>query len=175
MNNKQTLNNFLENIKIWEQELPNYEFSDLLKQEDNANWSLGQVYMHLINGTLSFHLKQLELCIHSSENKHLKKNFKGFLSYKLLKGIPPIKIKVPPTPAYTPKQPENIGEITNGLSVLKEKMTNALQLFKEDQKGKTEHPGFGFLNAEEWYKLIEMHFLHHLRQKKRIDSYLQNS
>jgi hypothetical protein len=37
---------------------------------------------------------------------------------------------------------------------------------------KTAHPAFGFLNAREWFHLIEMHFRHHLRQKKRLDRFL---
>ncbi|RAP28452.1 hypothetical protein C2W64_04886 [Brevibacillus laterosporus] len=27
------------------------------------------------------------------------------------------------------------------------------------------HPGFGALNAQEWYVLVEMHYRHHLLQK----------
>jgi hypothetical protein len=41
-------------------------------------------------------------------------------------------------------------------------------------KEKTKHPGFHYLNAIEWLQFIEMHFRHHLKQKKRIDKYLNS-
>ena len=40
-------------------------------------------------------------------------------------------------------------------------------------KGKTKHPGLGYFSAEEWLQFAEMHFRHHLRQKKRIDEFLK--
>ena len=41
-------------------------------------------------------------------------------------------------------------------------------------KIKVEHPGFSYLNAKEWYQLIEMHFRHHQRQKKELDQFLNS-
>ncbi|MEW5597133.1 DinB family protein, partial [Peribacillus frigoritolerans] len=37
---------------------------------------------------------------------------------------------------------------------------------------KVQHRRMGYLNAEEYFQLIEMHFRHHLRQKERIDRVL---
>jgi hypothetical protein len=34
------------------------------------------------------------------------------------------------------------------------------------------HPYFGYINAQEWYHHIVMHFAHHLRQKKRLDEFI---
>ncbi|MNG40670.1 hypothetical protein D3C84_1293620 [compost metagenome] len=41
-----------------------------------------------------------------------------------------------------------------------------------DIKGKVQHGGFGWLNAREWYGLVDMHFLHHLRQKNELEQSL---
>lgn len=172
MNNKKTLNNFLKIVDLWEQELENYNLNQLTNKENNENWSMGQLYKHLIDGTLNYHLKQVNNCINSTENKSKKKNFKGFMAYNILNGFPPIKIKVPASETYTPKQPTSIKELKDGFKSLKQEMKNTLTTFEKDKKGKTEHPGFSYLTASEWFRLIPMHFKHHLRQKERIDNYL---
>lgn len=175
MNNNKTLQNTLNHIDLWESQLANYTFEQLLKKPDAESWSLGQVYIHLINATLGFHLKQAEICLGSNENQSKRKNFKGIMTYHILGAIPPIKIKVPPSDAYTPQQPESIAQIKDGLNAVKKEMRHVLTLLDKPQyKGKTPHPGFSFLNANEWYKLVDMHFKHHFRQKSRIDNFLNN-
>ncbi|MBT2770920.1 hypothetical protein J7J47_01565 [Halomonas sp. ISL-60] len=37
------------------------------------------------------------------------------------------------------------------------------------------HPGFGALNAKEWFLLIEMHYRHHLSQLERLKQNLKLS
>jgi hypothetical protein len=159
---------FLNIFKIWETELANLTEEQLKKQETADSWTLGQVYVHLINATCNFHLNQVKLCLNSSDNKNQKKNFKGFLAYTLLNGFPPIKIKVPPTETYTPKVPQSKQELIEGFEKVKQDMKTSLNGMAANKGGKTAHPGFSFLNAEEWYKIIEMHWRHHLRQKENI-------
>jgi len=173
MDNKKTLNIFLKIVEIWEKELDKYEIKQLTQKENSESWSMGQLYKHLIDGTLNYHLQQVNSCINSSENKSEKKNFKGFMAYNIIKGFPPIKIKVPATETYTPKQPKNIEELKDGFQKLKQEMKNTFKNLEEDKNGKTQHPGFSYLNASEWYRLIPMHFKHHLRQKENIDTFLK--
>lgn len=85
----------------------------------------------------------------------------------------PARIKVPPSDAYTPKQPAGIQEMKAGLAHLLEAVREtgrALEGAAEAQL--TRHPALGALNAREWFQLIEMHFRHHLRQKRRLDQFL---
>lgn len=172
MNNKKTLNYFFKIVEIWEKEFDKYDVTQLTQKENSESWSIGQLYKHLIDGTLNFHLQQVKKCINSDENKSKKKNFKGFLTYNILKGFPPIKIKVPASETYTPKQAQNIEELKNGFQKLKQEMRNTFENFEKDKKGKIEHPGLSYLNASEWFRLIPMHFKHHLRQKENIDIFL---
>jgi hypothetical protein len=154
----------------WKSELENYSEKDLEKQVSADSWTLGQVYNHLIGSTLYFHLKQVLICLNSSENKNKKKNFKGFLALNIIKGFPPIKIKVPASDLYTPKRPKTKQEIIEGLMQVEKQMNETVSLFDNNQNGKTTHPAFSFMNATEWYAIIEMHWRHHLRQKKEINS-----
>jgi len=172
MNNKKTLKKILKEIEEWENDLEKYNLNQLVKKENKENWSMGQLYKHLIDGTLDYHLKQINECINTSENKSKKKNFKGFIAFHILKGFPPVKIKVPPSETYTPKQPTSIQELKEGFQKLKNEMNKTLVNFKKDKKGKTPHPAFSYLNATEWFALIPMHFKHHIRQKERLNNHL---
>lgn len=175
MNPAKTLKVALSNVELWEKELEKYDLERLLKKPDSESWSLGQVYMHLIKASLGFHRAQIETCIKSNENSLARKNFKGFLSFHVLGKFPPIKIKVPASESYTPAQPESISQIKEGLASVKRMLQElAPKLQADHRKGKTAHPGFSFLNAKEWFHLVAMHFQHHLRQKTRIDQFLQN-
>jgi hypothetical protein len=42
-------------------------------------------------------------------------------------------------------------------------------------KGKTKHPGLHYFNADEWLQFADMHFRHHVKQKKKIDDFLRIS
>ena len=130
-------------------------------------------FIHLINSTLSFHLQQVKTCLENKEHSEKKKNFKGIMTYTILGSFPPIKIKVPPSEFYSPLQPESKAQIIKGLSKVKTEMELTLPKLETEKQGKTNHPGFSYLNGNEWYRLIEMHFRHHLRQKARIDKYLK--
>ncbi|PCJ81680.1 MAG: hypothetical protein COA49_03995 [Bacteroidetes bacterium] len=175
MNNKKTLNRFLTILDFWETELDHYDFNQLTRKEKPESWSMGQLYQHLIDGTLRSHLQQVNQCLKSSENKKENKNLQAFVSYFIINGFPPIKIKIQASEEYTPKQPDSVNEIKMGLRKVKQEMERTLEKFKTDKKGKTLLPGFSYLNAEEWYRLILLHFKHHLRQKQRLDAFLNKS
>ncbi len=170
MNLDKKLTAFKQVLSVWEAELPKYTIEDVLKKPNENAWSMGQVYNHLISATLNFHLKQVEVCLNTTQNENGKKNFKGFLAFNIINGFPPIKIAVPSSETYTPKQPASIDELTKGLQRVKLSMEQTLPLIKAgNTKSKTAHPGFSFLNASEWYTIVGMHFRHHLRQKKMLD------
>ena len=152
--------------------LDDYSAADFQKKPAEDSWSVGQLYVHLVKATLHFHLKQIETCLSNSENAGKSKAMPGRISF-LLGGFPPTKIKVPASDTYTPKQPADKNEIKHGFNTIREALTLLVPKLKNaSSSGKTPHPAMGHLNATEWFRLIEMHFRHHLRQKKRLDAFL---
>ena len=86
--------------------------------------------------------------------------------------LPDELIEGPPSNQGT-AQPENKEDLARALSSLKKKVNElGLILSAEGAKGKIKHPGLKYLNAAQWFQFAEMHFRHHLRQKKRIDQFL---
>ena len=164
------LENFNHTIDTWINGLPTYNFSQLCKQPSPGKWSLGQLYLHLIRDT-QFYLEQIRLCTMS--NDHSTEEPVPFAKTLFAKNdFPDAMIEGGPSNAFIP-QPDSKDQLMNGLLDLKEEMKQAYQLILNSAFiGKTHHPGLGYFSAEEWFRFAEIHFRHHLRQKKRIDTFL---
>ena len=159
----------------WENALDDYSEADFLRRPTPDSWSIGQVYVHLINSVLGFHARQVEACLANDDHVNASKKGPGKIIY-LINGFLPVKVKVPPSETYTPKPPAGKEEVKKGLALVKSKMKDlAPKVDASASMGKTEHPALGYLNALEWYQLIEMHYRHHLRQKGRIDQFLKTA
>ncbi|MDR0227568.1 MAG: hypothetical protein LBI72_00655 [Flavobacteriaceae bacterium] len=104
-----------------------------------------------------------------------RKNFRGFMVYSILKKFPPVKIKVPASENYTPVAPKSKKEVIDGMQeCLKMMEVWQKKIEHSTRSGKTMHPGFSYLNTEEWYQLIVMYWKHHLRQKEILNKAKQN-
>jgi hypothetical protein len=166
---------YLQISGLWESELKKYSDEQFSKKPSPESWSIGQVYGHLVFGALSYHIKQIEQCFLSDANQKEGKTFPGRLMF-LINSFPPVRIKVPPSPTYTPKQPESKEKLRAGMRLLQKKLQDLSgEIDNTIHFGKTQHPALGYLGAKEWYQLIVMHFRHHLRQKKRIDLFLKDN
>jgi hypothetical protein len=172
---QQSYQAFQKNLVYWQTELARYTEADLAQTIDGQSWTLGQLYNHLIGSTLYFQLPEVTRCLESSKNRYRLKNIKGMWCFYYFKGFPPMKIYVPASDSYTPKQPSSKASLERDLQRIAEEMTEILPAFDQNLKGKSKHPGLGFCNAKEWYLMVEMHWRHHLRQKAEFDSKLESN
>ncbi|WP_442951633.1 hypothetical protein [Paenibacillus sp. GYB003] len=87
--------------------------------------------------------------------------------------FPPVRLHVPPSDAYTPRQPESKERLAEGLREVVLRMRQVEPVLDEIPPSNTvSHPRFGGLNAKEWFLLVGMHYRHHLLQKERLDAFL---
>ncbi|MFP4976497.1 DinB family protein [Paenibacillus sp. CN-4] len=143
---------------------------DQLKQREDGEWSLGQMYVHLIQSALHMHLRNADSCLTGSGGGELSagKTPRGVTAFEQGE-FPPVRIRVPDSPQYTPAQPESKEELAEGLSRVSRAMEDMSNRLLESESSRViAHPGFGELNAAEWYRLVEMHYRHHLRQEERL-------
>ncbi|MEQ9102197.1 MAG: DinB family protein [Imperialibacter sp.] len=160
---------FIKTINYWLDELNRYEFEQMLEKPQPEKWSLGQVYMHLIDAT-GFFLSQVEACLQT--NDHAEGEMSEVAKAMFANDEFPDKmIEGPPSNAATP-QPASKEEIVREFEKLKERIL-ALGHSNSTKKGKTKHPGHQYFNADEWLQYAHMHFRHHERQKGRIESSLE--
>jgi len=160
-------------IDVWITALEQYGFTRLCAKPSPESWSTGQVYMHLVDDT-NYYIEQIKICISSNDNAMEDASPVARTMFRN-NAFPDEIIEGAPDNAFIP-QPESKQQLMRYLRKLKEDMnTIEILISKSPFQGKTKHPGFNYFNANEWLQLAEMHFRHHLRQKKRIDNYLKIS
>ncbi|SDO09353.1 DinB superfamily protein [Psychrobacillus sp. OK028] len=151
--------------------LYNYSLEQLRYNSDEGVWSIGQMYDHLIVVAHEY-LDNLEICAALNEEKPFGKTQFGEQLYKN-GGFPPIKIRLPDELNSPPNNSDSKEFLISRMEQLIHRMSHwKSQVDYINPNNKVEHGGFGWLNGREWYELVEMHFRHHLLQKKELDSYL---
>lgn len=161
---------FEEEWTYWKRALEGYTDESLMQLTEASDWTMGQVYDHLIMTSYNLSCDWIPACLATyEETGHLTKTAIG-TTFFLVGRFPPIRAKfVGPAPA----QPQSKAEIETRFDELLPAVRDARDLLNTaTQSGKKKHFALGHLDGWEWYRFITMHFRHHRRQKKRIDELL---
>jgi len=167
----EALRQFEATVERYLTELENLEMEQLLQKKNEEEWSLGQMYLHLIQSANFMHLRNVDQCLAGSEPATDTAGEKTEIGRKVFEqgSFPPDRIRVPASPQYTPKQPESKEQLKEGLLGVVERMKRTEPtLGQASERNKIPHPRLGALNAKEWFLLIEMHYRHHLLQLDRL-------
>jgi len=158
----------------WQKELEKYTIEELQRKPAPDQWSLGQVYMHLLMASDLFAMTKIYECFKEDKARKGSKNFNGKLVF-FLGGFPKLKLKPPKGLEVEVPQPSSKKELEDVLAFYVTKIDKLQGKLKEkfDPNAKRRHPALGFLNALEWLQFVGFHFEHHLAQKKRIDLFLK--
>ncbi|MFN3849738.1 MAG: DinB family protein [Spirosomataceae bacterium] len=148
------------------------EYSDpqFSTKRDAETWSLGQMYEHLVLTSNFFFMANVMRCLEQRKGQiGGEKNEWGEKQFKY-GGFPPRKFKIP----EVLQGPEPVAKSRDEYkSLLRKVLEDARKLVEpiaqNNGEYKTLHPPFGFLNANEWFYMMEMHFRHHLRQKEELE------
>jgi hypothetical protein len=168
---KEVLQRFEETATHYIQELDQFSLNQLKHKPSNNEWSIGQMIQHLINSALYMQLRNLDQCLAPSQDLKVTFSEKTEAGAAVFAqgSFPPIRIQVPPSPQYTPEQPESKEQLVQGLHTVIQRMKEVEPALEKASKQNTvSHPSFGGLCAEEWFRLIEMHYRHHLLQLNRL-------
>jgi hypothetical protein len=160
-------------IGIYLEGLNDYSEEQFHYKPNEDTWSIGQMYEHLLSSSYQLFFKKIDACLHQQYGSlEGEKNSDGVKMFSY-GSFPPIKIKMPeawqgPQPVAKPKD--------SYVAAMKQFLTDAYHKGEEvagDTAGyKTKHVVLGMLTAAEWYQLLEMHYRHHLRQKKELEHLL---
>ena len=164
------IEDFNKAMDYWIAALVQYTFDQLLIKPSSETWSIGQMYIHLIDDT-GFFIEQIRICILTNENAH--KEALPFASAMLKNNdLPDENIQGSPDNIFIP-QPEDKEQLFGDLLRIKKEMNVvAASMANSPFVGKSKHPGLGYFNAFEWLQFAEMHLRHHRRQKSRLDQFL---
>ena len=165
------IDDFNHAIDTWIMELDHYKLTELRAKPSPRSWSLGQVYLHLIKNTW-YYIEQIKICLSANDNLDKEASPEAIAMFRNNE-FPDAILEGPDTNVVIP-QPQSKEELKNSLLHLKDEMNNVHILVSNNlYQSKTKHPGLDFFSANNWLQFAEMHFRHHLRQKKRIDDFLK--
>lgn len=161
-------------IDTWINALYNYNIETLQKKIEKDSWSLGQVYIHILDDT-NYYIEQIELCLTHNENQ-LEEMTEFAINLFFKAEFTEQKIKGDPSAGQSMPQPGSKENLINQMMSLKNRLNLIwLEVIKSENVGKTKHPGLGYFNAQDWLKFSEIHMRHHLLQKRRIDDALEST
>lgn len=174
MSAENTYKQLLPVAKYWLKELDFYGSNQFKKKTTVSSWSIGQIYDHLLRYSQDVHLKAIQECLLARES-NLKegKSFKGMIQFTYGSYLP---FKHKSTPYIEPVQPLSTEKVKDDFyRFLKLIYKFAKEIDYKKPTAKVKHPTLGYLSAEEWFQLMEMHFRHHIKQKKKMDIEVRSS
>lgn len=159
-------------IDYWIEEFKRYDFDKILAKPSEHEWSLGQVGIHLWMSAKGFFFKRAESCLNKEGAERGKsKKFAAHLIFTF-KVFPPVKYEMPKSVSVQPNPPESKEKLIAKLEEIKAMASAYIKRIPESDPGlKIKHPFLGWLNTAEWISLCNIHFRHHMRQKKRIEKH----
>lgn len=159
-------------IDYWINEFKRYDFDKILMKPSEQSWSLGQVGIHLWMASKGFFFKNAERCLNKEKTEKGKSKKLGAHLIFTFKTLPPVRYEMPQQVAVIPKQPESKEQLIAKLEEVKMLASQYIKRIPEsDPSLKVKHPFLGWLNTAEWIELCNIHFRHHLAQKKRIEKH----
>jgi hypothetical protein len=175
MSAEDTYKKLLPLSKYWLKELDFYGANQFKKKVNSTSWTIGQIYDHLLVYSQEVHIKAIQECLQTKDTNINKegKSLKGFIQFAV-GGYLPFKHKS--NPYKEPNQPLSTEKVKDDFyRFLKVVYKVAKEIDYKKPTKKVKHPSLGYLSAEEWFQLIEMHFRHHVRQKKKLDQEVRSN
>ncbi|HCX20690.1 MAG: hypothetical protein CMB80_17300 [Flammeovirgaceae bacterium] len=173
-NNSETLYKSFElTYHLWNKWLSELDFSTLVLVPSSGGWSIGQLYLHLINET-NWYLDQVIECLGNSAN-HSEQMTESAKVMFANNSFPDIKIKGDTAINDSIPQPESKEALLDSFLLMMQKAQEVWTTFLHcDKHGKSQHPGLGYFSPEEWMQYADMHFRHHRKQKDHILAMIHN-
>ena len=135
-----------------------------------GGWSVSQVYSHIWEASL-LTLVTMEDCI---KGKGVERPTAFAVIMILFFGaLPPGKYKAPDMLKGLDKDISK-DEARRLIALFVTKMEQSFEKLRTaNPEIKTKHPKLGYLNAAQWFRFIEIHLKHHLKQLERIEKSLK--
>jgi hypothetical protein len=175
MSAEEILKKYEAHTQHWLENLNEYTEENFIRKPTANEWSISQVYSHIAEVTDKCVSNALLCAQNKGETGHAGI---GPAIFSWMGSFPPVKMKIKKIPEgmetiYQPKEIDK-QEAKNMLEAVLEKMKSAMEKIKSaDRNQRIEHWAGGWFNALQWFQSAEMHIRHHLRQKRRIDSFLK--
>lgn len=149
-----------------------YTDEQFAHKEADDIWSLGELYEHLVLSANYFFLANTMRSLDKRKGQEGgEMNAKADNAYKY-NGFPPIKVKMPASESTMKVEVKEKGSYVGSFSkIIADLDALTERVAEDDGTYKVNHSAFGWLNAEQWYQMLEIHHRHHLRQKAELEGF----
>ncbi|WP_423147484.1 DinB family protein [Rubrolithibacter danxiaensis] len=171
MNIKRISDSIKTSIEKYQEVLKTFTEEEFQQTPAPGVWSYSEVYSHITRAN-SASLLAIEKCLH--QTKPVKSEGISLLARLVLFAgrFPPVKLKAPEKMAAMVTKISK-EEASNELVKFLHKIEGLVpRIYKCNNSSKIQHPRLGMLNACQWFRFIEIHSKHHLRQLSRIKKML---
>jgi hypothetical protein len=158
-------------INFWIEALEQFSFKQLCTKPAPGSWSMGQLYLHRINDT-NYYIEQVKVCL--TTNDHSNEEASAFAKMLFVNNsFLDVEIEGNPSNTLIP-QPVSKKQLEDDLRKINTEIKVLSTMISSSQfNGKTKHPGLHYFSAAEWLQFADIHFRHHLWQKKRLEDFLK--
>ena len=164
---------FGKTIDIWKKATEEYTEQLFELRPIEGGWSIGQVCEHLTGSTKRVFIV-IDKCLSGNANENEQKTEAGENAIRT-NVLTNVKVQNPAHKENPPLQPENRLAVREAFEDIRHNFMLVAEKVKTSKAtGKEKHPVLGFMNAHEWLHTVDMHWLHHIKQKESIDTFLKS-
>lgn len=155
----QTLDTWLSALCLYNEDL-------IVKKPGPGEWSLGELYIHLIEET-NYYFGEVGVCIRSNENaaEEFTADAETIFANNAL---PDIRIKGNAELSRDLSLPIPVEDIRHEMQQLKDQLSAlCIGIDTSTYAGKTRHPGQGYFNAAQWLQFADIHMRQSFKTKSQ--------
>lgn len=133
-------------------------------------WSLAQMYEHICESSKKFFLANIKRCLEQRSGQIGGEKTLAGEWVMNNNGFPNKKVKMPEAFGVVIYAGKSQKEYLLDIEEILNSARDLVEMLNQDAGDyKTKHPVFGFFNAQEWFRNLEMHTRHHLRQMAELE------
>lgn len=178
MKKNAAIEKFIKTSREWMEELKKFDDQSIALKPSENQWGIAELYDHIMKVARTYQIYNFHKCLREGVKKGYSKNYIGFVIFDL-KYLPNRKMRMESFPTklvndFTPILKSKNELIEEFAQFIEEVSSLEKYIVASDSSKKHRHPLFGWINATEWFRLIEIHMAHHLPQRKRISAFVSS-
>lgn len=171
MSNNDTLKGIEKSFGVLTEGIQRFTEEQFAYISNPEKWSLAQMYEHVCESSQKFFLANIKRCLEQRGGQlGGEKTVEGEWIMNI-NGFPNKKIKMPAAFGVVIYMGKPKNDYLLEIEEIKNAAKDMVEMINQDGgEYKTKHPVFGFFNAQEWFRNLEMHTRHHLIQMAELET-----
>ena len=173
MSNQKLLKSIKDHTEQYRQRLKQISEEEFQQSPLDGGWSYSEVYSHIFQSNLGSVVAMEKCALGTGVRSTDRLDWMVWLILFFGK-FPPVKLKAPEKVAAMVKKISK-EEASNLIVKFSQRLDSVYPNLKNASSDcKVKHPRLGLLNGKQWFRFIDIHTRHHLKQLDRISASMKN-